>query len=132
MVGQIRGSVLKRYGIERAVFAAEIELAELDRRHASVRRYRPLARYPPVRRDLAIVTGPATTFEGIERTIRAYSRLPIAEVQPFDLYRGPGLPDSCASLGVTITTAAAQVNPRNRSIVRPDVRMVAPCHKTAA
>jgi hypothetical protein len=40
--------------------------------------------------------------------------------------------DWAASLGVTITTAAAQVNPRNRSIVRPDVRMVAPCHKTAA
>jgi len=67
-----------------------------------VRRYRPLPRYPQVYRDLAIVMGPATTFQAIERTIRAHSRLPIAEVQPFDLYRGPGVPASCASLGVQI------------------------------
>jgi len=95
-------SLLERYGIDQAVFGGEIELAELERRQGTVRRYRPLPGYPPVRRDLAIVTGPGTTFEAIERTIRAHSAVPVAEVQAFDLYRGRGVPDGCASLGVQV------------------------------
>jgi len=55
-----------------------------------------------VRRDLAIVTGPGTTFQAIEGTIRKHSALPIAEVQAFDLYRGAGVPQGCASLAVQI------------------------------
>src|SRR6266850_3650498 len=102
VVGEIRRSLLERYGIDQAVFGGEIELAELERRQGTVRRYRPLPRYPPVRRDLAIVTGPGTTFEAIERTIRAHSPVPVAEVQAFDLYRGRGVPDGCASLGVQV------------------------------
>ena len=102
VVGEIRRSLLERFGIDRAVFGGEIELLELDRRQGTVRRYRPLPRYPPVRRDLAIVTGPGTTFQAIEGTIRKHSTLPIAEVQAFDLYRGPGVPQGCASLAVQI------------------------------
>ena len=67
-----------------------------------VRRYRPLPRYPAVRRDLAIVAPAGTTFEAIDGVIRRASRLPIADVQVFDRYRGPGIPAGCASLAVQI------------------------------
>ena len=102
VVGEFRRSLLERCCIDRAVFGGEIELFELERRQGTVRRYRPLPRYPSVRRDLAMVTGPGTTFETIERTIRRSSALPVAEVQAFDLYRGPGVPAGCASLAVQI------------------------------
>ncbi len=102
VVGEIRRSLLERFGVERPVFGGEIEVCELERRRVPVRRYRPLPRTPPVRRDLAIVIGGGTSFEAIERTIRAASALPVAEVQAFDLYHGSGVPAGCASLAVQI------------------------------
>jgi phenylalanyl-tRNA synthetase beta chain len=102
VVGEIAASVRGRFGIDRPVFAAEVEMSELETRIGAVRRYRPLPRYPPVRRDLAVVIGPATPFEAIERTIRHSSTLPVADVQAFDLYRGPGVPPGCSSLAVQI------------------------------
>src|SRR2546428_367648 len=102
VVGEIRRSLLGRFGIDRAVFGGELELAELDRRQGTVRRYRPLPRYPPVRRDLAIVTGPGTTFQAIDGTMRKHRALPIAEVQALELYRGPGVPQGGACLAVQI------------------------------
>src|SRR5258705_2589301 len=55
-----------------------------------------------VRGDRAIVPAPGTMFGGIEGVVRGASGLPIAEVQVFDLYRGPGVPAGCASLAVQI------------------------------
>ena len=48
------------------------------------------------------LTAPGTTFAAIEAAVRQACRLPIAEVQVFDLYRGPGVPAGCASLAVQI------------------------------
>ena len=102
IVGEILASVLDRFGIERPVFGGEVDLSALLSARGEGRRYRPLPRYPAVRRDLAIVIGPGTTFEAIERTIRGRSALPVAEVQAFDLYRGAGVPPGSASLAVQV------------------------------
>jgi len=101
-VGEIRRPILARHGIEAAVFGGEIDLDDLAAGDGSVRTYRPLPKYPAARRDLAIVTAPGTTFAAIDKAVRAASRLPIAEVQVFDLYRGPGVPAGCASLAIQI------------------------------
>jgi phenylalanyl-tRNA synthetase beta chain len=102
IVGEIRASVLERFGIGRPAFGGEIDLSALVGGRVEARRYRPLPRYPAVRRDLAIVIGPGTTFEAIEKTIRGRSVLPVAEVQAFDLYRGPGVPPGSMSLAVQV------------------------------
>lgn len=101
-VGEIRRPILARHGIEAAVFGGEIDLDDLAAGDGSVRTYRPLPKYPAARRDLAIVTAPGTTFGAIDQAVRGASRLPIAEVQVFDLYRGPGVPAGCASLAIQI------------------------------
>ena len=101
-VGEIRRPILARHGIEAAVFGGEIDLDDLAAGDGRVRTYRPLPKYPAARRDLAIVTAPGTTFAAIQEAVRGASRLPIAEVQVFDLYRGPGVPAGCASLAIQI------------------------------
>src|SRR5207245_3730841 len=92
----------ERFGIERPTFGGELDLAGIEAFRETTRRYRPLARYPSVRRDLAIVTVPGTTFEAIERTIRRHSALPVVEVLAFDLYTGPGVPPGCRSRAVQV------------------------------
>jgi phenylalanyl-tRNA synthetase beta chain len=101
-VGEIRRPVLARHGIEVQVFGGEIDLDDLAAGGGRVRTYRPLPKYPAARRDLAIVAAPGTTFAAIEGAVRRASRLPIAEVQVFDVYRGPGVPAGCTSLAVQI------------------------------
>ena len=102
VVGEVRRPLLATYGVDRPVYAGEIDLDALAQAHGRVRRYRPLPRYPAVRRDLAIVAPTGTTFEAIDGVIRRAGRLPIADVQVFDRYRGPGVPAGCASLAVQI------------------------------
>jgi phenylalanyl-tRNA synthetase beta chain len=102
VVGEVARLILGRYGIERPVFAGELDLGALLALPAEERRYRPIARTPAVRRDLALIVGDGVPYETIERAVRAAARLPIAEVQLFDRYRGPGIPEGSASLAIQI------------------------------
>jgi phenylalanyl-tRNA synthetase beta chain len=101
-VGEIRRPILERHGIDVPVFGGEIDVDDLAPGGGQVRTYRPLPKHPAARRDLAIVTAPGTTFAAIEGAVRRASSLPIAEVQVFDLYRGPGVPAGCVSLAIQI------------------------------
>lgn len=116
-VGEIKRPVRERHGIDVPVFGGEIDLDDLVLGRERVRTYRALPRYPAVRRDLAIVTAPGTTFAAIEAAVRQAGRLPIAEVQVFDLYRGPGVPAGCASLAVQIVFQHPE-----RTLTAPEVQ----------
>ena len=123
VLGEVSRAILSRYGLERPVFCAEIELDDL--RPETERRFRPLARYPGVRRDLALVVGRGVTFEEIEAVVRSAATLPVASVEVFDRYRGPGVPDDSVSLAIEIvflhpdrTLAAEEVQAAQDSIVR--------------
>jgi len=78
-----------------------------------------------VRRDLALVVGRGVTFEEIEAVVRSAATLPVASVEVFDRYRGPGVPDDSVSLAIEIvflhpdrTLAAEEVQAAQDSIVR--------------
>jgi phenylalanyl-tRNA synthetase beta chain len=63
---------------------------------------RALPRFPAVRRDLALVVAESVTFDAIAAVIREASTLPIADLQVFDRFRGRGLPQGSASLGIQV------------------------------
>lgn len=102
VVGAIAHAILQRFEIDRPVFAGEIDLEEVRRLPARDRRYRPLPRFPAVRRDLALVVGSGVTFESIEQVVRKAGSVPIADVQVFDRYRGRGIPKGCVSVAIQI------------------------------
>lgn len=101
-LGEVTPAVLQRYGIDRPVFAGEAGLEALCAVPSGERRYVPLPRFPAVRRDLAFIVDEGVRFEAIERTVRGAASLPIAEVQAFDRYRGPGVPEGCVSLAIQV------------------------------
>ncbi len=100
--GEFDRRVLERYGIDRPVFGGEADLETLLAGGRPVRRFRPLPRTPAVRRDLALLVGAGVGFEAIETTIRAACPLPVSEIEAFDLYRGPGVPEGRTSLALQI------------------------------
>jgi len=102
VVGSIAGTHLKRFEIDGPVFGGEIDLTEAIQLPREARLYRPLPRFPAVRRDLALVVGTDVTFESIERVVRGAGSVPIADIQVFDRYRGRGIPKGCVSVAIQI------------------------------
>ncbi|MCZ6696296.1 MAG: phenylalanine--tRNA ligase subunit beta [Acidobacteria bacterium] len=101
-LGEITPSIRQRFGIDQPVYGGEIAMETLEAELVAARRYRPLPRYPGVRRDLALVVKQDTRFDDIERVVRTVNTVPIEEVQPFDRYRGPGVPKGCMSVAIQI------------------------------
>ncbi len=123
VAGEVARTTLVRYGIERPVFCGEIDLDVLAADPDEERRYRPIPRFPAVRRDLALVVARGVTFEAIALEIRKAATLPIAEIELFDQYRGPGVPGGAVSLAIQIaflhperTLAAEEVQAAQEAI----------------
>jgi phenylalanyl-tRNA synthetase beta chain len=106
--GQIVGGILERFGIDQPVYGCQIDFQDLDREAVGARQYRPLPRYPGVRRDLALIVKQDVPFDAIERVVRSVNTVPIEDVQPFDRYRGPGVPEGCVSVAVQISFRHAE------------------------
>ncbi|MCZ6669472.1 MAG: phenylalanine--tRNA ligase subunit beta [Acidobacteria bacterium] len=92
------------FGIEAEspVHCAELNLDRLQECSFGTIRYRPVSRYPAIRRDLALVVDSGQSFADIEREIRDVDGERIAAVEIFDRYRAKDLPDGKVSLGVRI------------------------------
>jgi phenylalanyl-tRNA synthetase beta chain len=101
-VGVVAAPVARRFGIDRAVFAFEVDLAILAAGAGAGGSFRPLPRHPAVRRDLALVVPESVTFDAITAVVRRASTLPIADLQVFDRFRGRGLPQGAASLAIQV------------------------------
>ncbi|HUD72510.1 MAG TPA: phenylalanine--tRNA ligase subunit beta [Dongiaceae bacterium] len=101
-VGVVAAAVARRFGIDRPVYAFEVDLAILTEGAGRGGAFRPLPRYPAVRRDLALVVPDVVTFDAIAAVVRGASALPIADVQVFDRFRGRGLPQGSASLAIQV------------------------------
>ena len=101
-VGEVAPEALRRYEIDRPVFAFEVDLDGWLHSDAAGRTFRPLPRVPAVRRDLALVVPDQVTIEALEEAMRRTSPLPIAEVTVFDRYRGKGVPPGHASVALQV------------------------------
>lgn len=62
-------------------------------------KFKPLPKFPSVRRDLALVCPEELEYRGLEKTIKSASQL-VVSVQPFDVYRGKGLPAATKSIAL--------------------------------
>ncbi|OPX93121.1 MAG: Phenylalanine--tRNA ligase beta subunit [Syntrophorhabdus sp. PtaU1.Bin002] len=85
-MGEIRGEVLRSYGIEQTVYCAELR-SDLIVQHGSVdAKYRPIPRFPQVTRDFAFYMDENTPVGAIIDRIRGVSPL-ITGVGVFDMFK---------------------------------------------
>jgi phenylalanyl-tRNA synthetase beta chain len=99
-LGTVTGDVLRRFGLERPVFVAEIEPGMLrgDGRKIFV----PLPRFPKVKRDVAFTVDAGIPAEHIEKTIRESGTELLQSVEVFDVYQGEQLPGGKKSVAFTL------------------------------
>ena len=86
-IAKITDAEAKAHGIKAPVFYAEFSLEAWLRRAPQPERYHPVAAFPPVQRDLAVVVPSALPQARVEELIRAAKAPHLETVQLFDLFR---------------------------------------------
>ena len=101
VVGEIHPVVLERFDIVEAVYLFKIDLAALLPFTTGHRMFRPIARFPSVVRDMALVLDSGVAHQKVMSIITSF---PLVEkVDIFDVYSGEQVPPSKKSLAYRIT-----------------------------
>ncbi|MDR2469582.1 MAG: phenylalanine--tRNA ligase subunit beta [Tannerella sp.] len=100
--GVITGKLLKRLDLSEDVYYAELSWDALMKeiRKTSVT-FSEIARYPEVKRDLALLLNRDTPFRAVEKTAFESERKLLKRVELFDVYEGDRLPPDKKSYAVS-------------------------------
>jgi phenylalanyl-tRNA synthetase beta chain len=118
-MAKITEAEAKAHGIKAPVFYAEFSLEAWLKRAPQPERYVPVAAFPPVRRDLAVVVPSALPQARVEELIRAANAPHLETVQLFDLFRdkkGEKIATDQKSLAYALTYRAS-----DRTLVEREV-----------
>ena len=99
-IGELHPKWLQQYGISQAVVWFEVELDALisvDVPHAS-----EISKFPPVRRDLAVVVDESVTVQSLLDAMLGSNTPYVTELALFDLYRGKGVEGGKKSLAFRV------------------------------
>ena len=87
-LGLLHPKLEKELGFETRVFLFELDQDLLLKR--GIARFKPLSKFPQVRRDIALIVDAAVTAGGLVTCVKSQSPL-IRQVLVFDVYQGPGI-----------------------------------------
>ncbi len=103
-IGIVKQSILRHFGIKQEVFYADIHweaIMQLAKQNQIT--YKQIAKYPEVKRDLALLLDVKTSFGDIyDLAIRSENKL-LKDVNLFDVYTGENLPKGKKSYAITFT-----------------------------
>ena len=88
-IGELHPKWLQQYGISQGVVWFEVELDALISAH--VPHASEISKFPPVRRDLAVVVDESVTVQSLLDAMLDSNTSYVAELALFDLYRGKGV-----------------------------------------
>ncbi|MBT6029900.1 MAG: phenylalanine--tRNA ligase subunit beta [Crocinitomicaceae bacterium] len=100
-LGRIKTDLLNKMGIHQAVFYAEIKWDKvLELMPMNKTKFKPLTKFPSVRRDLSLLLDEKISFSEIESIARNSEKLLLKEVGLFDVYDGKNIAAGKKSYGV--------------------------------
>ena len=101
-VGEVSKKLLKAFDIKQRVYVADFNwdaIVSLIPRHDLT--YKPISKFPAVRRDLALVVDKEVTFEMLKETAVKAERKLLKEVGIFDIYEGDKIPEGKKSYALS-------------------------------
>ncbi len=103
-LGWVREELLERFDIDQPVFYGVVDMdaifEQIEKKPQSP--YEPLSKYPPVRRDLALVVDKSTPFAEIERVVRQSEKKLLQGVDLFDVYEGKKIEEGKRSYAIKV------------------------------
>lgn len=102
-LGHLNAELLKGMDVDAEVYYAELSVPLLLNkvRQQNKVHYTTIARYPEVRRDLALLVDDNVSFAQIEQTARKAEKKLLRQVDLFDVYQGTNLPAGKKSYAVS-------------------------------
>ncbi len=104
--GQVHPLVAQNYGIDTAVYAAELDFDAIFDLMIPEKSYTPLPKFPATTRDFSFVCEEALEVGTIEAEIRRAGGKLVEAVTLFDIYRGPQVGDNKKSVSIRVTLRA--------------------------
>ena len=99
-LGALHPGLMQKYGLAKAPFLFEVDLAPLVGR--PMPRYSSVARQPAVRRDIAVVVDEAVPVGEMLALVRAEKPALVADFILFDVYQGQGVEEGKKSLAFKV------------------------------
>ncbi len=104
--GQIDPNVLEFWDINGPVFVFELSFNALETAASQQHKFTPLARYPAVERDIAVIVPDRLSAQDLLEYISEQAPDFLEEVRIFDIYRGKPVPKGSKSIGMRFTYRA--------------------------
>lgn len=105
-LGEIHPDVADTYGIGERAYIAVIDMPEITQRATFDRKYKGIARYPAVTRDISMVMPKEVLASQIEEVIEAKGGAYLESYALFDLYEGEQIKEGCKSMAYSIVFRA--------------------------
>jgi phenylalanyl-tRNA synthetase beta chain len=100
-LGALHPSVEQALGLSQRAYVFEIEAAALT--EARVPAFKPVSRYPSIRRDIALVVDKAVSAAEVLECIRLSGSDYLTNIELFDVYVGEGIDSGRKSLALGLT-----------------------------
>lgn len=101
--GRLHPRLQKELEINQDVYLFELEFQPLVVGGERGRVYRPIARFPAVQRDVALVVREDITYREVVEQVRASAAPEAVKIELFDVYRGAQIPEDRKSMAFRIT-----------------------------
>ena len=99
-VGELHPRWQRKYDLPLAPVLFEIDYEALSKQGLPA--YNEISKFPPVRRDLAVIVAEAASYQAIREVLRRSSPPIVTEIGLFDVYRGTGVERGKKSLAIRV------------------------------
>lgn len=99
-IGKLHPKWQQHYQLPRGAVLFELDVEPLL--HAQVPCYVQVGKFPPVRRDIAVLVDEATPIQSLLDTMRSSKNALISDIALFDVYQGKGVPEGKKSLAFLV------------------------------
>jgi len=100
-LGMLHPTLEKQLGFDTQVFLFELDQNLLLNKLIPV--FKPLSKYPSVRRDLALIVKEEISADDIINTIKGCAEQALQDIVIFDVYRGKGVEEGYKSVALSLT-----------------------------
>ncbi len=129
-IGELHPQWQQQYDLPQAVVWFEVALAALTQ--AGVPSLVDVSRFPPVRRDIAVLVDDNVAVQSLLEAMQAAKAPNVAEFALFDVYRGKGLDPSKKSLAFRVLLQDTQKTLTDNEIEESVARLVAALQRLGA
>jgi phenylalanyl-tRNA synthetase beta chain len=99
-IGKLHPKWQQHYQLPRSAILFELDVAPLLQSH--VAKYQEIAKFPPARRDLAVLVDDSLSVQAILTTMQQAKIEYVTEIALFDVYRGKGIAENKKSLAFLV------------------------------